>query len=82
LPLDDALQLTGAALQGRLPVPHPAMQRVRLNRALQRRHEVISIERLLDVVAEFEARLPVGKFEVRGLRFEVRGCNNSVNLSS
>src|SRR5205814_8938467 len=49
-PPDDPLQLARAALQGRLPILHEAVHRARSNRTVQRRHEVIAVDRLLDEV--------------------------------
>src|SRR5439155_11175273 len=49
--LHDPLQFLGAAFQRQLPVLHPAIQHVRSNRAVQRRHEVVPVDGLLDEVA-------------------------------
>src|SRR2546426_249731 len=48
--LRDLLQFDGAVLQGQLTVFHETVQRVRGNRAVQRRHELIAVDRLLDEV--------------------------------
>src|SRR5207247_5375034 len=49
--LDGSLQLVGPALQRLLLLPDLATQLVHLNRAAQRRHEVIPVDRLLDKLA-------------------------------
>src|SRR5256884_4004504 len=46
----ELLQFDGAALQGQLPLLHQTVKRVRGNRAVQRRHELIAVDRLLDEV--------------------------------
>src|SRR5947199_10404817 len=54
--LDDPLELARAALQGQLPVSALAIHRVRSNRAVQRRHEVIPVDRFLDEVVRAPAQ--------------------------
>ena len=49
--LDGSLQLVGPALQRQLLLLHLTTQLVHLNRAAQRRHEVLPLDRLLDKVA-------------------------------
>src|SRR2546430_1693513 len=52
----DQLQFADATAQGRAPVFLPAIQRVRFNRAVQRRHEAIPVDRLLDEVVRAAAQ--------------------------
>ena len=49
-PRRDLLELIGAAPQRQLPVLHATVQRMLLNCAAQRLHEVVAIDRLLDEV--------------------------------
>src|SRR5256886_8230726 len=52
----DQLQFADATAQGRAPVFLPSIQRVRFNRAVQRRHEAIPVDRLLDEVVRAAAQ--------------------------
>src|SRR3989454_370256 len=52
----DQLQFADATAQGRAPVFLPAIQRMRFNRAVQRRHEAIPVDRLLDEVVSAAAQ--------------------------
>src|SRR5436190_1207703 len=54
----DQLQFADATAEGRAPVFLPAIQRMRFNRAVQRRHEAISVDRLLDEVVRAAAQAP------------------------
>src|SRR5256886_1360063 len=52
----DQLQFADATAQGRAPVFLAAIQRMRFNRAVQRRHEAIPVDRLLDEVVRAAAQ--------------------------
>src|SRR6266480_101577 len=52
----DQLQFADATAEGRAPVFLPAIQRMRFNRAVQRRHEAIPVDRLLDEVVRAAAQ--------------------------